>query len=193
MTETVQLFGIVRRVGSSRVESGAFRFAPASIELRGRTCISLRDLAKASSNNPMLSEWPNVPWFRGRLQTLFDFQQSPDNLDGESWCDGETYADRLMLNTDFVAETIQSGALIQIPFVCTEQFGNGAICCGGLPERNTNRNLELISMMTNAFADLLFACDNIDDYHDYAVTLGQRFAFGVRNGIPYNTFLESHY
>ncbi|MGV3486522.1 MAG: hypothetical protein ACO1RT_19045 [Planctomycetaceae bacterium] len=134
---------------------------------------------------------PNAAWFRGRLQTLFGLQQIPDSLHGESWFDGKTYADRLMLNMSFVAETNQLQTLIQIPFVCTEQFGDAAIYYGGLPERNTDRNLQLISLMNTAFVNLLFASRDVSDYHDYAITIGHRFEFGVRNGIPYNTFLES--
>lgn len=191
MTEAVQLFGIVRHVGTPRIQSGKFCFAPALIELHGRTWITLTELTRARASNVILSESPNAPWFRGRLQTLFNFQQSVDNLDGESWFDGKTYADRVMLNTSFVAETIQSGTLIQIPFVCTEQFGDSAIYYGGLPERNTDQNLQLTTLMSNAFVDLLFACDKLNDYHDYAVTFGHRFEFGVRNGVPFNTFLES--
>ncbi len=192
MTETVQLFGIVRHVENPRIESGTFRFAPASIELHGRTWITLADLVKSRPNHALLSASPNASYFRGRLQKLFDFQQLPDNLEGESWFDGKTYADRMMLNTNFVAETIQSGTLIQIPFVCTEQFGDGAICHGVLPERNTDRHLQLTSLMTTAFVDLLLASDHVDDYHGYAITFGLRFEFGIRKGIPYNTFLESH-
>ncbi|QDU93086.1 hypothetical protein [Lignipirellula cremea] len=192
MTETMHLFGIVRHVENPRIESGTFRFAPASIELHGQTWITLTDLPKSRPGHALLSASPNAPYFRGRLQKLFDFQQSPDNLECESWFDGKTCADRMMLNTTFVAETIQSGTLIQIPFVCTEQFGDGAICHGGLPERNTDRRLQLTSLMTTAFVDLLLASDHVDDYHDFAVTFGLRFEFGIRNGIPYNTLLKAH-
>jgi hypothetical protein len=191
MADAKQLFGIVRHVGNPRIESGAFRFAPASVEFRGRTLITLNEFAKLRPNNGRLMESPTAPWLRGRLQTLFDFQQSPENLDSESWLDGETYADRMMLNTSFVAETFQAGTLIQIPFSCTEQFGDVVIYHGSLPERNTDRNLQLTTQMTNAFVDLLFDSDFVHDYCDYAVMFGFRFEFGVRNGIPYNTFLES--
>ena len=151
----------------------------------------MTDIAKSPTDNPSLLDSPNAVWYRGRLQTLFWFQQLFEKLDGESWFDGKTYADRIMLNTTFVAETNVSETLIQIPFVCTEQMGDAALYYGGLPERNTDRVLRLISRMTNAFVDLLFASNKVDDYHDYAITFGHRFEFGVRNGSPYNNFLKS--
>jgi hypothetical protein len=84
MSEIVHLFGRVNGASESQVESGAFRFALASVELNGKSWITLADILAASSNNPVFTDSPNAPWFRGCLQTLFAFQQSPNNLDCES-------------------------------------------------------------------------------------------------------------
>ena len=190
--DTVQLFGTVNHVRTPQLDSGAFRFARGSIHLRGRVWISVADIAKSHPNNTRLTESQNAPWYRGRLQTLFEFQQSQNNLDCESWVDSQTYRDRMMLNTTFVAETIESKTPIQIPFICTEQFGEAALCHGVFSERNTERNQRIISSMSHAFVDLLLAADRVDDYDDHAITVGREFKFGVRNGNPYNTFLNSH-
>jgi hypothetical protein len=184
----VQLFGTVSHSGNQQIASGAFRFSLANVELSGRRWITLADVALHHSEHSPLANRHNAPWVRGRLQTIFAFQQSPDNLECESRVDDDVFLDRMMLNVSFVAETTKLHTAIQIPFICSEGFAGANIWHGELPDRNTDHNLELISSMVLSFAGLLLASDNVDDYQDCAVTFGRQHSFGVRNGIPYDTF-----
>jgi hypothetical protein len=59
------------------------------------------------------------------------------------------------------------------------------------PERNTDRNEQRITSMIHSFVVLLLASDEVNDYDDHAITFGQTYRFGVRDGVPYNTFLDS--
>ena len=91
-----------------------------------------------------------------------------------------------------MAETTTADVLVQIPFLCTDQYGEAVICHGAIPDRNTDRNRRLISSMVRAFVELLLHAKNINDYDDHAIIVGQRFRFGIRDGKPYNTLSNSH-
>ncbi len=189
----VQLFGKIARVFAPQIESGSFHFSLATIELHGRNWIPLSAIAKHHQEHSPLAEKHNAPWVRGRLQTVFNFNHKADNLECESRIDDRVFADRIMLNASFVAEKTELDTTIQMPFICTEQFAEAAICLGSLPERNTNRNQQMISSVVHSFVDLLLATDHLNDYDDHAVTFGERYQFGVRDGVPYNGFLESRH
>ena len=93
-----------------------------------------------------------------------------------------------MLNVSMAAETEEHEATLRIPFWCTEAFSESCLVHGTLPERNAESYQRLVSSMTHAFVSLLLSDESLDDYDDHGVLYGERFSFGVRDGVPYNHF-----
>lgn len=185
----VTLFGSIKRLASPEVESGRFRFSPASIELQGGTCTSpLATVAMRQAEHSPLSDRHNAHWVRGRLQHLFGSAGIQGDLETTSQVDDRSFNDRLMLNASFAAQTIEHETLICFPFVCTEGFTETCLIHGTVPDRNADKYHSLLNSMTQAFVDILLADNKLSDYEDYGVIFGSRFRFGIRNGVPFSEF-----
>jgi hypothetical protein len=115
----------------------------------------------------------DAPWVCGRVQRVFSLPQVPE----------EDRAEKSCMGFSFLAAIAVDGALVGIPFECTDYYGRSVLLFSGdAPPK------ALMDRVASAFWQILLGDPNdLPEYTDRFSHLGGGFEvqFGVQDGEPF--------